>query len=126
MSVEREQRLASLIEILGHVAAGKATVSVGGRPLVSVDADKKTLDVEVEGVGEAGLHLSDLIKLEEGRGGMIEGSMHVTGALSRVGWRLSLYAEGDRVLSMGSGMSRLTGRISVNPLKLRKLLRAIK
>jgi len=126
LTPESEERLASLLEVLGLAASGKATVSVGGRPLLSVDADRKTLDVEADGAGEAGLHLSDLVKLEEGKGGMIEGSMHVTDALSRLGWRLTLYAEGDRILSMGSGVSRLTGRISVNPLRLRKLLKALK
>jgi len=125
LTSEREEKLASFLDLLGLAAAGRATFSVGGRPLLSVDADKKTLDVEAEGVGKAGLHISDLIKVEEGGAGMIEGSLKVTGALSRLGWKLTLYAEGDRVLSMGSGVSRLTGRISVNPLKLRKLLKAL-
>ena len=117
-----EENLASLVEFLGLVPSGKATVSVGGRPLLSVDADARALDLDTDGLGEAGLRLSDLIKLQEGHEGKIEGSMHVAEALSRLGWILTLYERGDEVLSMGRGVSRLTGRISVKPLRLRKLL----
>jgi hypothetical protein len=123
---DRAENLASLVELLGLVPSGKATVSVGGRPLISVNADEKTLDVEVDRVGEAGLRLSDLVRLQEGRAAMIGGSMQVTRTLSRLGWRLTLYAEGDRILSMGSGVSELTGRISVNPFRLRKLLKVLR
>ena len=123
---EREESLKSLIELLGLVPSGKATVSVQGRPLLTIDADKKTIDLEADGVREAGLRISDQVKLEEGGRGRLGGAMRVTGALARLGWKLSLYAEGDRVVSMGSGVSRLTGHISVNPLKLRKLLDAMK
>lgn len=94
--------------------------------MLAFDADEKTLQVEADGVGEAGLHISDLVKLNEGKGGMVEGSMHLTGALARLGWKLTLYAGGDEVMSMGKGVSRLTGRVSVNPLRLRKLLKALK
>ena len=123
---KREQSLASAIELLGLVPSGRATVSVGGRPLVTVDADKKVVDVEADGAKEAGLHLADLVKLQEGRAGIIEGSMHVTGALARLGWNMTLYHEGEKILSMGSGVSRLTGRVRLNPLKLRKLLKDLK
>ena len=123
---DREEGLASMVKLLGHIPSGKATVTVGGRPLLSFDADEKTLDVEADGAGEAGLRLSDLVRLEEGKGGAVEGSLHVTGELARLGWKLTLYSGGDRVLSMGSGVSRLTGRVNVNPLRLRKLLKALK
>jgi len=121
----REENLASLIGLLGLVPSGKATVSMGGRPLLSVDADLKALDLEADGMGDAGLRLTDLVKLQ-GQGGLVEGSMHVAGALSRLGWKLTLYERGDKVLSMGSGVSRLTGRISVNPLRLKRLLDALR
>ena len=120
-----EEKLASIIGLLEHVPSGKATVRVNGRPLISVDADKKTLEVEAEGAADAGLRLSELVRPREGASAMIEEPMRVSGELSRLGWKLSLYAEGDKVLSMGSGVSRLTGHISVNPLKLRKLLKAL-
>jgi hypothetical protein len=126
LTTEREKTVASILDLLALVPAGKATVTVGGHPVLSVDADKKTLVVEADGVGEAGLHLSDLVKLQEGTANMLKGSIHVTGALSRLGWNLTLCAEGEKVLSMGKGAPRLTGRISLNPLGLRKLMKALK
>ena len=123
---DREESLASLIELLAFVPSGKATLTVAGRPLLTIDADKKTLDLEVEGVRQAGLRISDLVKLEEGSGNPIGGSLQMTGTLARLGWNLSLYLEGERIANMGSGVSRLTGHVSVNPFKLRKLLNAMK
>jgi len=93
-----------------------------GRSLLSVDADEKTLEVEAGGINEAGLRLSNLVRPQGGQSNLLEGSRHVIGVLSRLGWKLTLYAEGDRLLTMGSGVSRLTGRVSVSPLKLKKLL----
>jgi hypothetical protein len=122
----REETLASLVDLLALVQAGKATVTVGGRPFLSIDSDDKTLEVDAYGAREAGFRLSALVSAEEGRVGVLEGSRHVAGALARLGWRLTLSAEGEQILNMGRGASRLTGRISVNPLKLRKLLDALK
>lgn len=121
----KEEHLSSLVGLLENIPSGRATVSVHGRPVISIDADRKALEVEAIGVADAGLHLSELFRLKEGRSAVLEEPMHVSGALSRLGWRLTLYAEGDKVLSMGRGVSRLTGRISVNPLKLKKLLTAL-
>jgi hypothetical protein len=126
LTTEREKTVASFLDLLALVPAGKATFTVGGLPVLSVDADKKALVVETDGVGEVGLHLSDLVKLQEGTTSMLESSMHVTGALSRLGWELILYAEGEKILSMGRGVSRLTGRVSLNPLRLRNLMKALK
>ena len=120
-----EDDLASMVRLLRLFPSGKATVTVGGKAIVSVDADRKTLDVETEGVADAGLRLASLMNRQGGRGGTIESSMHASEALSRLGWKLTLDAGGDRVLSMGQGSSRLTGRVSVNPLKLKKLLRSL-
>ena len=115
------EKLTSLLDLLAFVSTGRATITVRGCPFLSINSDEKTLEVETDGAKEAGLRLSDLVKVQEGRVGVLEGSEHAAGALSRLGWKLTLCAEGDRVLMMGSGVSRLTGRISVNPLRLRKL-----
>jgi hypothetical protein len=120
------ERLTFLLDLLAFVSAGSATITVRGCPFLSINSDEKTLEVEAGGVKEVGLRLSDLVKLQEGLVGVLEGSEHAAGALSRLGWKLTLCAEGDRVLTMGSGVSRLTGRISVNPLKLRKLREALR
>jgi len=117
-----QERLTSLVDLLAFMLAGRATITVGGRPFISVNSDEKTLDVEADGAREVGLRLSDLVRLQEGPTSLLEGSGHAIETLSRLGWKLTLYAGGDRILTMGSGVSRLTGRISVNPLRLKKFL----
>ena len=124
--MNKEKRLTSLLDLLAFMLAGRATITVGGCPLVSINSDKKTLEVEADGVREAGLRLSDFVKLQGGSVSLLESSGHAIGELSRLGWKLTLYADGDKTLAMGSGVSRLTGRISVNPLRLKKLLEALR
>ena len=121
---EGEEGLASIFGLLALVPTGRATVSVGGRPLVTVDADRKMLDLEVAGMEESGVRLLDFVRSGAGPGAAIE-SVRAGGTLSRLGWKLNVYAGGDRVLSMGSGVSRLTGHVSVNPRGLKKLLKAL-
>lgn len=125
MTEKGEQRVDSLAGLLALLPAGKAKVTVKGHPVISVDADAKTLEVETQGLREAGLRLSELVELGTGTSSLLRGSSRVTGALSKSGWKVTLFAEGEKMIVMGSGVSRLTGRISVNPLKLRKLLKAL-
>jgi hypothetical protein len=126
-AAEREKSVApSLIDLLAFVPAGKATVTVAGRALLAVDADEKTMEIEADGARAVGIRLSDLVKVQGGTANMLEGSVHAAGVLSRLGWKVTLYADGEKILSVGKGASRLTGRFSVNPLGLRKLRRALK
>ena len=118
--------LVSLVELLETVPAGKMTVSAGGLPFVTVDADNKTLDVDLEKAKGAGLDVSEIIRIEGGRTTTIRGSLSLGGALSRLGWKLNLYSDGDRIISLGRGASRLTGHVSVNPLRLKRLLGLMK
>jgi hypothetical protein len=125
MTEKAEQKVDSLVGLLALLPGGKAKVTVKGLPVISVDADAKTLEVETKGLREAGLRLSDLVEVSTGTSSLLRGSSKVTGALSKSGWKVTLFADGEKMLVMGSGVSRLTGRISVNPLKLRKLLKAL-
>jgi len=118
--------LVSLVELLGAVPSGRMTVSTGGLPFVTVDADSKTLDVDLEKAKGAGLQVSDILRIEGGRTASVRGSVHVAGALSRLGWKLNLYSGGSRVASLGRGATRLTGHVSVNPLRLKTLLELLK
>ncbi len=124
--MNKERRTTSLLDFLELMPAGRATITVGGRPFISINSDKKTLEVEADGVKEAGLRLSDFVKLQGDSMSLLEGSGHVIGELSSLGWKLTLYAEGNRILAVGSGVSRLTGRISVNPLRLKRLLEVLR
>ena len=114
-----------MVGLLGQIPSGKVAVSVGGLPLIAVDADRKTLDVEAERASALGLRFSDLVRLE-GRTGRVRSSLHMGRELSRLGWKLSVYEGRDRVVSLGSGVSRLTGHVSPNPLRLKKLLELLK
>ena len=113
----------SVIDLLGAVSKGKATITVGGRTLVHLDADQKTVEVDANGFTEAGLRLQDFGGAKGGPLSALMGPVHIAGALSASGWKLTLRAEGEEVLTMGKGVSRLTGRIRVNPIKARKLLK---
>jgi hypothetical protein len=125
MTEKADRKVDSLVGLLALLPAGKAKVTVKGLPVISVDADAKTLEVETEGLKEAGLRLSDLVEMGTGTPSLVRGSGKITGALSKSGWKVTLFADGEKMLVMGSGVSRLTGRIRVNPLKLRKLLKAL-
>ena len=122
----RSDSLSSALDLLATVSKGKATITVGGRPFVQLDADEKILAVDAEGAREAGLRLQDLGEGKRGSLGALTVPMRDAGALSEHGWKLTLSAEGENVLTMGKGVSRLTGRIRVNPLKARKLLKALR
>jgi hypothetical protein len=107
------------------VSSGRATVTLGGRQFIEVDGNEKTLEVEGSVAKQAGIRLSNLTKTKGGRMEALTGPINVAGALSQLQWRLTLRAEGEVVLRMGKGSSRLTGRITVNPLKTRKLLKVL-
>ena len=122
----RNADLTAALELLGAISKGKATLTVGGHPFVILDADQRTVEVEEGGVKAAGLHLWDLVKGGDGTLAGLAGPLRVARTLSGQGWKLSLSADGDRVLTMGNGVSRLSGHIGVNPLKAMKLGKALK
>ena len=126
MKMHEEGSVSSLFDVLALVSAGSATVTVGGLQLVEVNGDKKTLEVEAAAAKQAGIRLSNLAKLNGGPLGALTGPISVAGALSQLGWKLTLRTGGEAVLSMGKGSSRLTGRITLNPLKTRKLLKVLR
>ncbi len=117
---------ATLLDILGILSAGRVTITVGGYPFLSVRSDERELDLEVNGAKRAGVSLSKVIDLQEGRRNVLNGSEKIAKKLSSLGWKLTLYDKGDGLITMGSGVSRLTGRISANPLRLKRLLEALR
>jgi len=122
----RKESLSTALELLAVLSKGKATIAVRGTPIVSVDADSKTLVVDVGKVKDSGLRPLDLVRSGEGPLGALTGPARIANTLSEQGWRLTLSSEGVELLNMGKGVSRLTGRIGVKPLKTRKLLKALR
>ncbi len=105
--------------------SGSLLVGVNGLPLLKVDAESRSLGFELSGIRETGLKLSKLKTSGSHRlgvQGLIKISRETAKELSDMGWRLSIYDKGSSVLTMGSGVSRLTGRIRANPIKIRKVL----
>ncbi|MDH2900408.1 MAG: hypothetical protein PXY39_05505 [archaeon] len=116
---------ADTLELLSMFESGILTVEVNGFPLAKVDAESRSLDLEAQGIKECGIKLSKLIEFETGEKGiktMISASESTARRLSERGWSLALYDRGSTILKMGRGVSRLTGHIQVNLLKLRKIL----
>jgi hypothetical protein len=101
--MDKERRPDFVLDLLAFMPAGKATVTVGRHPFLSINSDEKTLEVEVEGAGKAGLRLSDLVRLQEGSTNVLKGSRRITEALSRLGWKLTLCSGGKGYLRWGVG-----------------------
>ena len=118
--------LTSALDLLATVSKGKMTITLEGRPFVRLDADERSLDVDADGLRAAGLHILDLAGDKEGMIAALTGSIHIANEMSDRGWMLTLHQRGEKMLTMGRGVSRLTGRIGLNPLKTRRLLKALR
>jgi hypothetical protein len=116
----------TLVDFLSIFKSGGMTLSVNGTPSVVVDVDSKSLNLEAKGVKKSGLKLLNVTQ-EKGRGvlGLLKTSQSTAKKLSEMGWKVTIYDGRNVVLSMGSGVSRLTGHIYVNPLKLRTILESV-
>ena len=122
------QKNADPLCLLSLFASGVLTVGVNGLPFLKIDAESRTVDVEAVGVKEYGIRLSSVIQLESGQKGvrgLLKGSESAAKGLSERGWRLTLYDKGSSILTMGRGVSRLTGYVRVNSMKIRKILETL-
>jgi hypothetical protein len=114
--------------ILSIFVGGSLSVEIDGKPLFKLDAEKRSVDLEVQGVVETGLKLSKLKTSQDkrlGLLGLLKTSRETAKDLSDVGWKMSLSDKDSTVLTMGSGVSRLSGRIRANPLKLRRVAKIL-
>lgn len=123
--VPSQQKGPAFLDSLESLSRGTITVSVSGYPVVSIDAGRKEVEVEVKGVREVGLSLRTFTRSGQGRGSALRTSESMAKGLSSLGWKLTLYEGGDELVRMGRGVSRLTGHISVNPIRLRRLIDAL-
>lgn len=108
--------------MLSHITSGGIAVTIAGYPLLSIDSGEREVGIEVQGARQAGFKLSEMVRLAEQGPHLLRGPQSLARELSRLGWKLTLYDRGDRVVSLGSGVSRFTGHVSVNPLHLKGLL----
>ncbi len=116
------------LDLLSMFESGTLTIGIQGLPLLKVDAALRSLDVEATGVKESGIKLSKIVELQAGQTGvvgLVKGSESTAKGLSENGWKLTLYDKGSPILTLGRGVSRLTGHVQANPLKLRKILETL-
>ena len=114
-----------MFDLLSVLKSGRITITVDGQPLLLVRSEERELDLENSGVMKTGLTLTRIIKLGEGDTNILRGAESMAEELSRLGWRATLYDDEEKILVMGRDVSRLTAHISTNPLKLRRLLKAL-
>jgi hypothetical protein len=128
-SDRREQkRNADPLNLLSNLASGIFTVDVNDLPFLKVDAKTRSVEVETRGVKECGITLSNIIELQgDGKGvrALLKGSESTAKGLSEKGWKLILSDRNSTLITMGRGVSRLSGYMRINPLKLRKVLEII-
>jgi hypothetical protein len=113
------------LELLTLFQSGILTVKANGLPVMKLDGGERSLDLETQGIKECGIKLSKFMEVESrGKGirGVLSASEGTAKRLSNDGWSLAIYDRGTRILKMGRGVSRLTGHIEVNLLKLRSIL----
>ena len=108
--------------LLPAFVSGHLNVIVNGFPAVAIDCESKTVEIESSGVKQTGSSLEKLGTTQGGIIGLIKESESTARKLAEDGWTLVVYDKGVKALTMGKGVSRLTGHVHVNPLKLRRLL----
>ena len=111
------------LDALSLFESGSVNISVNGFPLAKVDCDKKDIEVEMRGVDESGIKIFHIARNGTELTAVLREAQELASGLSRIGWQLKIYNMGAPALTMGRGVSRLTAHISVNPLKLRRLLK---
>jgi hypothetical protein len=125
---EQEAKVVRPLDILSLFESGTLTIGVSGVPLLKVDAEARNLELDASGVKESGLKLSKIMEIQGGQKGFVglmKGSESTARGLSEKGWKLTLYDKGSEILTLGRGVSRLTGYVHANPLKLRRIWKTL-
>ncbi len=110
-----------MLDAINH---GKITISVDGKPLMALDRDAKSLEIELSGLERINMRISGLFVAKKERGRVLVGSSDTVKRFVKNGWRFSLYDKGERLISAG-GAARLGPRVRFNPLRLGRILKAV-
>jgi hypothetical protein len=113
------------LKLLSLFESGMMTVEVEGYPLLKLNGDEKSLEVEAQGLKESGLRITEFLSPEKRRMGireMIKDSEEFARELSIEGWTVTLYDRGKDILRIGRKAPKLTGHIEFNPLRFREIL----
>ena len=110
--------------MLNMVNKGKITISIDGKPIMSLDRNSKSLELEISGVEKTNLRLSNLFEAKTIKGKIFLETSQIVKKLAKEGWIFSLYDRGERLLTT-STPSRFGLHLRFNPLKLRRILRVL-
>jgi hypothetical protein len=114
-----------LLDLLTSLESGSFAVTANGFPMLKVDAETRSVDLEAKGVRESGIKLRKIVTAAAGGSetfGLVRGSESIARRLSNIGWTVTLYDGSSKLATMGNTASALTGHIRANPLKLRRVL----
>ncbi|MGI0047257.1 MAG: hypothetical protein ACREBB_08725 [Nitrosotalea sp.] len=111
-------------KILDAINQGKVTISIDGKPVMSLDRNAKSLELEISGLEKTNLKISNLFKTKTVKGKMLLESSYLVKKFTKNGWRFSLYDKGERLLTT-STPSKFGSPLHFNPLKLRRILRIL-
>ena len=110
--------------VLDSINQGKVTISVDGKPVMSLDRNAKSLELDMSGLERINMKISSLFVPKASKGKKFLESSHLVRKFTKNGWRFSLYDKGEHLLT-ASGLSRFGPRLQFNPLKLKRILKAI-
>ena len=110
--------------MLDMIYQGKVIVSVDGKPALSLDRNNKYLEIDTSGLEKINLKISNLFEAGTRGGRRFLRSSQLVRKYTKKGWKFSIYDKGDHLLT-ASGPSRLGPHLSFNPLKLKRILKAI-
>ena len=110
--------------MLDAIYRGKITISVDGKPLIVLDRDSKSVDVEMSGLERMDIKISDLFIARKERRKVLLESSETVRELAKLGVRCSLYDKGEPLVTAG-GPSKAGHGLRFNPLKIGRILKAV-
>lgn len=110
--------------MLNMINKGKITISIDGKPVMSLDRNSKSLELEISGVEKTNLRLSNLFEAKTIKGRIFLETSQLVKKFTKDGWMFSLYDRGERLLTT-STPSKFGLHLRFNPLKLRRILRVL-
>jgi hypothetical protein len=112
------------LNLLGFLESGSIIISANGSSVLAIEATERRIDLELPSLTELGVNLSTLLEgghsLRKEAGSILDAERTAKG-LHGIGWKLTLSERGENIASLGYGVSRLTGYISLNPRRLKNL-----
>jgi hypothetical protein len=110
--------------MLNMINKGKVTINIDGEPVMSLDRNSKSLELEITGFEKTNLKLSNLFEVKTIKGRVFLEASQLVKKCAKEGWMFSLYDRGERLLTT-STPSRFGLHLRFNPLRLRRILRVL-